>query len=143
MKYKLSLASIVFILCVHVSCLSAMAATRIPLSMHNYTSGDVSLAVRYYDVDEATWITFGWLTVPAYTSIHKKLPTDVSHLYFYAVNTNGKVYEGAEHRSADKKFMVSDASFVIGDGEKPLDGALSMRYFRHKKARKGSFEFKF
>ncbi len=143
MKYKLSLASVVLALCVHINYAMAAAATQIPLSMHNYTSGDVSLAVRYYDTEEATWLTFGWLTIPAYTSVRKELSTAISHIYFYAVNANGKVYEGAEHRSQDKKFLVSDASFVTRDGEKPLEGDISVRYFRYKKAQKGSFEFKF
>ncbi len=133
----------VLALCMHVNSIAVMAATQIPLSLHNYTSGDVSLAVRYYDTEESAWLTFGWLTIPAYTSIRKELSTVISHIYFYAVNTNGKVYEGAEHRSQDKKFLVSNASFIMMDGEKPLEGDISMRYFRYKKAQKGSFEFKF
>ncbi len=111
--------------------------------MHNYTSGDVTMAVRYFDNNEKNWVSFGWLSIPAYTSITKRLPTQTSELYFYAVNTNGTVYEGKSSRIRDKKFLVSDAPFAIRDGQKPEQGKISVRHFRHKKAVKGSFTFKF
>ncbi len=120
-----------------------MAAGKIPISMHNYTSGDVAMAVRYFDSDENTWVTFGWLSIPAYSSLTKRLPTQNKELYFYAVNSNGKIYEGAEYDARDKRFLLADAPFVIRDGQRPEQGEVSLRYFRYKKAIKGSFNFKF
>ncbi len=143
MKYKRTFASLMLILCMQVSAALCLAASTIPLSMHNYTSGDVAVAIRYFDAEENRWITFGWLSVPAYTSLHKKLPTQNKTIYFYALNTNGKIYEGSSYNTFDKKFLVSDKPFFLREGEKYKQGTLSSRYFRIKRAEKGSFNFKF
>ncbi len=141
MKY--GFVSCILFFCLHVSTVFSVAVAKTPISMHNYTSGDVAMALHYLDSNENTWITFGWLSIPAYTSITKRLPTTAKELYFYAVNDNGKVYEGAEYDTRDKKFIVSDAPFIIREGQRPEKGNISFRYFRHKKAVKGSFTFKF
>ncbi len=137
-----------FFLCIvtlffHTITATVSQAEDVPIIIENNSSQDVSLAVSYHDQVKKAWVTAGWISIPAKTTLTKVISTGSLHVYYYAFNESGTVYQGSKSNHRDKPFVVSDAPFLIRKGQKPQNGTISTRYFKYKRANQRKIYFKF